>query len=76
MLERDVAMSGTSRDEAITTVVGSAAAIVSAVGVTAMVSAAPIAGAVLGVVGAGVAAGALYHKLAEKQKHDKELQAK
>jgi hypothetical protein len=45
------------------TIVGSTAAIIGILGVATVSSAAPITGAIIGLAGAGVAAGALYRKL-------------
>jgi hypothetical protein len=45
------------------TVVGSTAAIVGILGVAAVSSASPVTGVILGLAGAGIAAGALYRKL-------------
>jgi hypothetical protein len=49
------------------TVVGSTAAVVGLLGATAVSSAAPIAGFIVGIAGAGIAAGALYRKLTENK---------
>jgi len=47
------------------TVVGSTAAVVGLLSATAVASTAPVAGFVVGIAGAGIAAGALYRKLTE-----------
>jgi hypothetical protein len=47
------------------TAIGTAAGIVGLLGATAVASTAPVAGAVLSVLGAGISAGALYRKVTE-----------
>jgi hypothetical protein len=51
------------------TVVGSTAAIVGILGVAAVSTTAPVTGAIIGLAGAGVAAGALYRKLLANSVH-------
>ena len=60
-------MSGTS-----TTAMGSTAAIVGAASAVALVTAAPITGTVLAIGAGGLAAWALYHKLADEKERDTE----